>query len=170
MLDELCPIQFIEGINYYEKYDLGDLVYMSSYNELAIQYKAEKSYCLTSVEPFILTNASTQEIEVAVKLYSDYDENPSDIMLSSGSLTPQIPREKAYLHKWQGVALKPVSIIRGNKYWLAISNAQICLQVAEKGVDCVLKARGETKWFSPKDNPTSKIMLRFYGRVLPVTS
>jgi len=53
---EICPPQFVEGINECARYEYDEgLLNVSNYSELAIEYDATKSYCITSVDLFIAT-------------------------------------------------------------------------------------------------------------------
>lgn len=170
MLNELLPIQFIEGINENARYDYGEgLVDVSQINR-AIEYKAGRSYCLTRLDLYIVTTALTKESDVAITLLTDYENNPTDIILSKGKFVPKLSGDKSSVYLWQEVILEPVVIIHDSRYWITIAQASLCLAGAKEGVECAIRARGENRWFTAEKSQRAKVMLRFYGRVLPLMS
>ena len=174
MLDEICPIQFIEGINECGEYVQKSVIGMQSYPVMAIEYIPKSSYSLTKLEICLfLPPRVPEEKTIRVALYSDYNGNPSDIVLTEGTFVPNFSKEK-HQFIWQEIQLSPVVVSPNNKYWVTVypQPLSIALVDADEGVDSTLRVKkNNNKWDTlPNHIKESKVMLRFYGRVLPMAS
>lgn len=170
MLDEIYPVQFVEGLNEGEKPLHEDSIVITRYEGIGIQYVPQVSYSLTRFEIMLVLEADFfKESQIKINLCADYDDKPSDIVLNSGSFVPEFSYPG-----WREVKLKPTSMIRNRKYWITIHDEGMFsgLVRAEKGKGCVLSIKQkETRWKSPPDNiKDGKVMLRFYGRILAINS
>jgi hypothetical protein len=170
MLNDICPIQFIEGINECAKI-ADDYINTKEYHGVAIDYCPKLTYSLNKFDIFLVHQQMPTGDKYKVALCSNYDDKPSDILLSQGEWACGQER----LNVWQEVELeKPVVVIRGNKYWLTIElgtgNIGLPIAVGEDVKETTLKFQGHKLWVSNTRFKTGKVMLKFYGRVLPVIS
>lgn len=168
MLDELFPVQFVEGLNEGAEQLDEETIVITQYLGIGLQYVPQVSYSLTRLEIMITFGDLPKEAQITVGLCSDYDDKPSDIVLTSGSFVP-----KGVYGGWQEVILKPVSVIRGKKYWVTINpnGCPTALIRAEKGKGCLLIVRMGKKWKAqPEDIKDGRVMLKLYGRILPLST
>ena len=168
MLDELFPVHFVEGLNEGAEQFYEDTMVITRYSGTGIQYTPQVSYVMTKLEIMMTFGDLPPKARIGVNLCWDYDEKPSDIILSSGDFVP-----KTAHGGWCEVTLKPISVIKGRKYWVTIhpNGCPTALIRAEKGRDCLLSVRTERKWEAPPEEVRyCKVMLRFYGRILPFSS
>ncbi len=168
MLDELFPVQFVEGLN--EGADPSDeeAIGITGYLGTGIQYIPKVSYSLTRLEMMMAFGDLPEEAQIEVNLRTDYDERPSDIILSSGSFVP-----RSVYGEWHEVTLRPVSVIRNNKYWITIhpKGCPTALIRAEKGESYLLSFRPDRRWKArPEDIPDGKVMFKLYGRIIPIST
>lgn len=170
MLDEICPIQFVEGLN--EGADLSDVdsVVITSYSSVGLQYIPKVSYSLTRLEIMLAFGDFQKEVNIEVELCSDYEEKPSDIVISSGSFNP-----KTVHAGWREVTLKPISVLRIMKYWIIIhpNGCPTAFVAPKEGKDYILSVKTgiNSKWETPpEDVNLRKVMLRFHGRIFPVSA
>lgn len=170
MLDEICPVQFVEGLNEGAEpsdYD-EDVIVITSYSGFGIQYAPSLSYILTRLEIMLTFGDIPEGAQIRVDLYSDYEDKPSDIVLSSGSFIPKVVERG-----WKEVILEPVAVIRGRKYWVTIhpNRCPTVVSEAKKGHGFMLSGKRDEKWRTPFDDiEKGKVMLRFYGRVVPIAA
>ena len=168
MLDEICPVQFIEGLNEGAKPSNEDAIEITRYSGIGLQYAPQVSYILTRLEIMLVFGDFQKEAKITVNLCSDYDDKPSDIVLTSGSFVP-----KSVYAGWREVTLKPTSVIRNRKYWVTIhhNGFPTVLIRAEKGKGWLLSIRRGQRWEAPpEDIKDGNVMLRLYGRILPISS
>lgn len=167
MLDEMCPIQFIEGVN--ECAEAADeYINTMDYSGVAIEYVPKLSYSLKRLAIFLTHQTRPDGDKYKVALCSDYNGNPSGIVLSKGEW---VWRET--LGEWQEVELeKPIVVVCNKKYWLTIDldRGNIGLPIAKEGEECALRFRGQRKWIIHDIFKIDKVMLRFCGRILPTSS
>lgn len=170
MLDEICPIQFVEGLN--EGADLSDVdsVVITYYSSVGLLYIPKVSYSLTRLEIMLTFGDFLEGTQIRVELCSDYEDKPGDIILSSGSFVP-----KEVYGGWREVTLKPVSVIKNMKYWVTIhpNGCPTAFIAPKKGKDYTLSVKTGTnsKWETPPEDVNSrKVMLRFHGRIFPVSA
>jgi len=169
MLDELLPVQFVEGLN--EGADVSDVdsIVITSYSSVGLQYIPTVSYSLTRLEIMLTFGNYRKDAQIRVELCSDYQDKPSDIVISSGSFVP-----KTLYGAWREVTLKPVSVIRNTPYWVTIlpNGCPTAFIAPKEGKDYTLsvKASINSKWETPPEDVNNrKVMLRFYGRILPIS-
>jgi len=170
MLDEICPVQFVGGLNEGAKPLDEDPIVITRYEGIGIQYVPEVNYILTRLEiALVFGEDCLMESQITLNFCADYDDKPSDIVLASGSFAP-----KPSYQGWCEVKLKPTSMIRNRKYWITIHDKGMFsgLVRAEKGKGCVLSIKQkETRWKAPPDKiKDGKVMFRFYGRILAINS
>lgn len=165
MLDEISPVQFIEGVN--ECAEAADTyINTMNYSGVAIEYIPKVSYSLKKLSIFLTHQEPLDGGKYKVALCSDYKDNPSNIPLSKGAWV-----SSGKLGEWQEVELeKPAVVVHNNKYWLTIDldRGNIGLPMATEGDESALRFRGEKIWRTDDRFKTDKVMLRFYGRVLPI--
>lgn len=168
MLDEICPVQFVEGMNEGAELSDEDTIIITEYSGFGIQYIPSLSYILTGLEMMLVFGNFREGTQITVEISSDYDEKPSGIILSSGSFVP-----KVLYAEWREVTLKPVSVIRNKKYWVVVhpNRCPTGFVKADKGKGYVLGGKRDAKWRTLPDNlKEGEVMLKFYGRVMPVAS
>lgn len=172
MLDEICPVQFVEGLN--EGADTSadiESTVITTYSCVGILYIPKVSYSLASLEMMLVFGQFREGTKIKVELCSDYDEKPSDIILSSGSFVP-----KVVYGEWREVTLKPVSVLRNTKYWVTIhpNGCPTAFVVPKEGKDYTLSVKpgSYSKWetLPEMDINNRKVMFRFYGRIFPVSA
>lgn len=172
MLDEICPVQFVEGVNEGEEQLDETTIEITHHLGTGLQYIPKTSYSLTRLQVILILGETIlgetrKDTQIRVDLCSDYKGKPSDIVLGSGSFVP-----KRGYGEWQEVAFKPVSLIKNWNYWITIhpSGCQVALLQAQKGQSLVLSVKSLNKWGIPPAEPKEgKVMLRFYGRILPIS-
>lgn len=167
MLDEICPVQFVEGINECAKASEEEYINTMGYSGIAIEYEPKLTYSLRRFQIFvILAESSPEGFQHQVALCADHKNNPSDIVLSKGTWVS----ETGYIQGWQEVELEPVVVIRGKKYWLTIdlNERRIDLPISKEGEVSALRFRGGKKWITHDIFKTDRVILRFYGRILPI--
>lgn len=165
MLDEISPVQFIEGVN--ECAEAADAsINTMNYSGVAIQYIPKVSYSLKKLSLFLIPLKPLDGGKYKVALCSDYKNNPSDIPLSKGVWV-----SSGTLWEWQEVELeKPAVVVRNKKYWLTIDldRRKIALPETKEGDESALRFRDGNRWITHDKSKTAKVRLRFYGRVLPI--
>lgn len=167
MLDKLFPEQFVEGINEGEEYLDDTMFEITDYLGTGLQYIPKTSYSLTRLQVILTFGEIPKDTQIRVDLCSDYNGKPSDIVLGSGSFVP-----KGVHIEWQEVAFKPISLIKKWNYWITIhpNGCPTALIEAQKGQSLVLSVRRGNKWsILPAELKEGKVMLRFYGRILPIS-
>ena len=153
MLDNICPVQFIEGINESRECNTQNFIDIQGYQFVAIEYDCKSTYCLVALEILIDHSPALGTREFDIALHSDYNGRPSDIILSRGKLATKVNREPVntrYVRfvDWGKVDLNPVVVIRSSKYWVTIrpDGRQLSLATAVDGdiTDMVTAESG--KW------------------------
>lgn len=168
MLDEICPFQFVEGINESEELTDGRLPELPAYG-VSIPYTPYISYILTLIEVYVSPGALQQPKEHVVQICTDHNDNPSKICLVDGKLV--VPSNG--IGQWLKVELKQsVAIFAGSKYWLCFPEhpRKFYFGVTKKGEELSLRANPSGQWVSSSSNREYRFMLRFYGRVIPVAT
>jgi hypothetical protein len=169
MIDELCPIQFIEGINEWtpEKINFFD---SSPLQPIAIKYQPKFSYTLSKLHIYLRSIMESKQSEIKVAIHSNNNDKPSDIILSEGSLNLTLSKGMPE-SPWQEINLKPVVVFRNNIYWLVLQMGgywQLVQNGESNAIECHLKTTKGITWEVIKPNP--KIMFRFYGRALTLST
>ena len=179
MIDEICPVQFIEGINQYAEYDTKNFLDTQSYLSIAIEYRPKFTYCLAQIEILAGYIAVLGVGEFEVALYPDYEGKPGNIILSRGTLAIDISEEVARMqsgriYDWQTVEFNPVVVIRDNKYWIVINpegkKLTLCTAVAGEPTNMMIRDEGQWRTDQIFVFGSWQCMLRFYGKILPVSS
>ena len=173
MYDEICPVQFIEGINDNEEVDNKQAMNLSSYGNIAFPYKPKISYSLTRLEIVLAHRLALPDMaSIRVALHSNHNDMPGKVTITEGAVTPEPckdPNRINYL--WQSIELAPVTVIRGNPYWFRLDcNMDIYLVTAQVGEVTALAYKQGTVWKQDTDFQEWKCMLRFYGRVIPIAN
>lgn len=167
MLDEICPVQFVDGVNEAEEASQQKIT-TTHYSGVAIEYTPKLSYSLKRLGIFLTEQRAPEEDKFKVTLCLDHNNNPSDIVISEGEWIAT-----NMLGDWQEVELKPRVVIRNEKYWLTIDVGQegsIGLPIAKEGQKVALRFKKNKEWVihNNKNYETDTVMLRFYGRLLPI--
>ena len=165
MLDDICPVQFIEGINEYAE-AANSYINTMNFSGVAIEYIPKLSYSLKRFDIFLTHQESPDGGKYKVAVCPDHNDSPGDIVLSKGEWVCN-----PVLGEWQEVELeKPVVVIRNKKYWLTIDldKGNIGLPMAKEGDEYALRFRTHKTWITWDIARTDKIMLRFYGRMMPI--
>jgi hypothetical protein len=162
-IDTICPVQFIEGRNKSAEPAQASDVSPSAY----IEYVPRVSYSIARIDIFIDWTAEVKESQNnRFVIYADYLDHPSDIIFTEGNMRIEVGD---YLtHKnWRTVDItKPVVFIAHKKYWLQFCDCEtkFAFYAGSKGDQIVTKSKLVEEWETKSDI----LMLRFYGRVLPL--
>ena len=165
MINEI-PEQFVEGFNEAAEQPYEDAIEITRFAGIGIQYTPSLSYLLTKLEIMLTFGDTPPKRNLNVQISSDYRGKPSDIELSSASFVPK----KAY-GDWNEIALKPVSLVKHRRYWLII-NPNRCptgLVQAKTGDEYTLCVKKVERWATPEEFKGGKVMVRFYGKIIPVS-
>lgn len=165
-LNELFPVQFIEGINENEEPTRDRFAEFRDYG-VAIPYIPNISYNLARIEIYGSPAELDRPKEHVVRLHTDYKGLPSNTCLVEGKLI--VPSD--YGEQWLPIELaKNTLVFAKRNYWLTIPEHPLVFAVglAEDGEELSLRANPSGLWVS--SNRKWRFMLRFFGRVLPITS
>lgn len=80
MLDEICPVQFIEGRNEWAE-ATNSYVRVSGCEGVAIEYIPKLSYSLKRFDIFLTHQERPERDKYRAAICSGFDDNPSDIIL-----------------------------------------------------------------------------------------
>ena len=189
---QLCPVQYIEGINENEKL-AGSVIksdnpqvlgFKSAWGirvenapriRVAIAYNPGRVYTLCRIEIVGLISKLFPQNEHLVRLCTDYKTVPGENSITYGKLI--IPDEKESM-KWLELQLEqPVVVFDKQAYWIILevagNNLGFAFGQANDGdsVAVRMEENGEEGWSHPGSwGIYPKLMLKFYGRVLPVNS
>ena len=171
MLDEICPVQFVEGVNENGeiKREKADLIQIHQLRNVALGFTPNRTFLLKSIEICLLWNEFRQPVEYEVKLYPDYNNNPADLVLREGKLS--FTKISSGLD-WCNINLnQPIVVFTKNDYWLSLESfgANFFLLQAKEGKRVPFSEGKPGNWFNSTD-VDYQFMLRLYGRVLPVVS
>ncbi|MFC1904816.1 hypothetical protein ACFLXT_03520 [Chloroflexota bacterium] len=169
MLEELFPVQFIEGINENVKNIKNELLQINTYDYVATQFVPAHTFLLTESEIYLAWDAFSQREEYIVRLYSDYKDKPTEIILREGKLVFDTSPSG---YGWCKISLnEPIVIFAKNKYWLCLKSrdALFSLLQAKEGKESSFREYTDGGWLG---NVLDKyrVMIKFYGRVFPVSS
>lgn len=171
MLDEICPVQFIEGVNENGEINRGKggSIQIGHLRDIAIGFTPSRTFLLSRIEICLLWNEFSEPVEYEVKLYPDYNNNPAGIVLREGKLG--FSKTSGGLD-WCNIDLnQPVVVFAGDNYWLGLEswNARFLLLQAKEGKRVPFSEGKPGDWFSGTDDKY-QFMLRLYGRVVPVAA
>jgi hypothetical protein len=172
MLEEICPIQFIEGINENAKANEEAYINTMSYASVAISYDPSITYSLAGLNIFLIQAVTDDEpFNFKLSIRTDYSDNPSNIILCHGTWTNNID----YVEKWQEIWMeKPAVVIAGKRYWcvLELNKKRVGLPIAvdEHAISSDLRFESNNRWIIEQRFPTNKVIIRFFGRVLPINT
>ncbi len=165
MSTESQPIQFIDGVNEGATPKQEEFIYIQDYAWVAIQYSPNTTFSLSRIDLYLVWTELQEQVKYDVKLYTDYEDNPTDIILSEGELTFDAT-ESGF--GWCSIELnKPVVVFSNKKYWIGLESdrARYALLEAEKGAGVAMRMGVDNVWSSGSGR-LYEFMLRFYGRVL----
>jgi len=171
MLDEICPVQFVEGVNENGeiKREKADLIQIHQLRNVALGFTPNRTFLLKSIEICLLWNEFRQPKEYEVKLHPDYNNNPADLVLREGKLG--FNKTSSNLG-WCNIDLnQPVVVFAKNDYWLSIESLGVnfFLLQAKEGKRVPFSEGKSGDWLN-SNGVDYQLMLRLYGRVLPVLS
>ena len=169
MLDDICPIQFIEGINEDLEPAKGQSLHVNTYDRVAIQYTPSLTFCLARLELLLYCRQVSVPEEYNFKLHTDYEDNPGKTVLREGAFKFDMTDRKI---DWFEICLDhPVVIMASKNYWLDIESRDAIFRLCrtDKGITSKTSAQIGDTWSSGGEIP-NRFMLRFYGRILPLSS
>ena len=169
MLDELFPVQFIEGINEFSHADEHQHISVREWSGVALRYQPDRTYTLTKVSVYLAKEGTPSNTDYRISLLLDND-GPSEIPVSSGSWGNE-PYDSWH---WQNITISPVVVFADTPYWFAIAwssiKANILLPLTDGiAVDTKFRARDMSAWRKWEAFESTTPMLRMYGRVVSVT-
>ena len=161
-LDRICPIQFIEGRNKYAEPDKPSEVSPTAY----IEYVPQVSYSIARIDLFIAWTSKIMENQNnRFVICADYSEHPTDIILTEGSM--DFEQGEYPFENWRSIEMsQPVVLIAHKRYWLQFPDpkTKFVFYAGAKGDQIATKYKSDRKWETGSD----VLMLRFYGRILPL--
>lgn len=166
MINEISE-QFVEGFNEAAEQRYEDTLGITRFAGIGIAYTPSMSYLLTKLEIKLTFGDLPPDSNLNVQICSDYRDKPSDIELSSASFVP-----KSIYGDWNEITLKPVSLVKNRKYWLTINpnRCPTALIQAKTGDECTFCVQIGEKWETPPaEFKDGKVMVRFYGKIIPVS-
>ena len=181
-LKELCPIQFIEGVNENltyttPKWDVGfpsddpstPPFFEMEGKQWAVQFVPGMAYTLTDVEILGKSDQKAAAKKHDVAVYIDNGDAPGYNRVTKGELVVQAETDGGY---WANAQLKPLVVFPKHKYWLVSEDESIKLMLAcgKKGSGAAVSyTSGKPgQWAEPPKQGT--LFLKFHGRVMPVVS
>lgn len=167
-LSQLCPVQFIEGINENEQpVEPNEGRFWQPENlKVAIPYTPSKTYALSRIEIFGSPWELEKPHEHQVRVYTDNNNLPSETYVTEGKLV--IPVE-ADSEQWLPIHLKPVVVFAKQQYWIVLEEYSLKFAIGRARDGKEVKKTGRKlgmAWVSI--DPTIRYMLKLFGRVLPV--
>ena len=174
-LSQLCPVQFIEGINENQKPIVIAPVLERGFwrpedVQLAIPYLPSRTYALCTIAIYGSADELSQPEEHSIGLYTDSNNAPGENLLTEGKLT--VPA-KAPGEGWLRIDLQPIVVFAKQRYWIALRDysRKFKIGIAQDG-DEICKTFRRQRPMADWETIEEKIqyMLKFYGRVLPVAS
>lgn len=166
MINEISE-QFVEGFNEAAEQSYEGNLVITRFAGIGMQYTPSLSYLLTRLEIMLTFGEIPPNSNLDVQISSDYGDKPSDIELSSASFAPKMARGD-----WNEIALKPVSLVKDRKYWLIINpnRCPTALLQAKTGDECTFYVKIGEKWETPPaEFKDGKVMVKFYGKIIPVS-
>jgi len=171
-LKELCPIQFIEGINENltyttPKWDVGfpsddpsASFFAMEGKQWAVQFVPGMSYTITDVEILGKSDEKAAAKKHDVAVYIDNGGLPgyNYNRVTTGELVVQAENDGGY---WANAQLKPLVVFPKYKYWLVFEEESIKLMLAP------YTSGKPGQWAAPVQGT---LFLKFHGRVMPVVS
>jgi len=162
-LNNMFPVQFIEGRN--KGAEPGEI--SSIPTGAYILYAPEVSYSIAHIDIFLAWTAVSGRQENKLRIYPAYLDHPSDIVLTEGNMVFEKGTEP--YQDWRRIEIsRPVVLIAHKKYWLRFTEVETEFKfyAAKEGDEIPTMVTGNEKWHSGHE----RLMLRFFGRVLPVAS
>lgn len=167
-LSQLCPIQFIEGINENQEpiEPIEGRFWQPQDLQVAIPYEPSRTYTLSRIDIFGSPHELSQPKEHLVRLYTNNNNAPSDNFITEGKLA--IPAEAAG-EGWLQIDLQPIVVFPKQKYWIVLEEYSLKFAIgrAKDGKEMRKTGRKHGMMWVSIDQ-TIRYMLKFYGRVLPV--
>ena len=161
-LDKICPIQFIEGRNKYAEPDKPSEISPAAY----IEYVPMVSYSIARVDMFLAWTSKIPENQNnRLVIYADYLDHPTDIVITEGNM--RFEQGEYPFENWRSIEMEPPAVLIAHKrYWLQFPDreTEFTFYTAAKGDQIVTKSKSDKKWETGGD----VLMLRFYGRILPL--
>lgn len=177
-LKELCPVQFIEGVNEnlthttpdwdvgFPADDPSASFFAMEGKQWAIQFVPGMSYTLTDVEVLGKSDQKAAAKKHDVAVYIDNGGLPGYNRVTTGELVVQAENDGGY---WANAQLKPLVVFPKYKYWLVFEEESIKLMLArgKKGSGAAVSyTSGKPgQWAAPVQGT---LFLKFHGRVMPV--
>ena len=169
MINELFPVQFIEGINEFARFDTSQSLQANDFGGgIAIAYTPRLNYSLcridivAEVHPELLAQ---DRIKFSIRV--NHDEKPSDITLSNGKFSQELSNTYRQTIKLDS----PVVLFVGRKYWLAFERTgdeYLVFPIVLGDVKSELRFKGGSKWVVENAFKTWSVVVRFYGRIVPI--
>jgi hypothetical protein len=162
MLEEILPVQFIEGVNEYAA-PTKFRTYITYGTTAAFRYTPKTTYTLKKLSIFF---SGKGEQNFTLALCIEHNNSPSDIVLTWGDVV-----SKSESPMWQEVDfLQPAVIIAEKRYWITVrlDKGEMELPVLKEGKEVPFRYKQAAKWAVESSLKSCHAMLRFYGRYLPI--
>jgi len=175
MVEDMFPVQFVEGINEGEEADNSKLMEIGPYSHIAIEYQAQSAYKICQLEILTATKAIGGAKECDVMILPNYIDKPNrdDLILAQGTMELQPSKELMISIKWSEVMLEPNIIIRPNlTYWIVMTSKGKSLKLIKgkegKKIRILDRNPYNMEWTELElIDGGWEVMLRFYGKILP---
>ncbi len=164
-MSEQSPIQFIEGINEGAECAEENFIHISRYSEVAIAFTPTIHYNIVNMELFTIWSGFTEQVAYGVKIYADHSDRPGSMILTDGNMTFDAGVSD---FGWKKIHLfRPAFLVAKKKYWLGLESKQALYHLGrtEEGIDAPLRFRFGSRWQEIEEQPTGKVLVRFYGQV-----
>ena len=163
---EMYPYQFVEGLNENEEPATGRFLVWEK-SGIAFPYTPLMTYSLNRIEIFGAPNNLDTPKEHNLHLHTDFKDRPSRNSIASGKLI--VPRGSS--EQWLKIVMEgAIIVLAQRKYWLSLGEYPLSFSIglAREGEDMGLRTGTNENW-APSSLGKHKCMLRFYGRIVPIS-
>jgi hypothetical protein len=161
---ELYPIQFVEGLNENEEPAIGRFLTWEG-TGIAIPYVPSMTYNLNRIEIYGAPKSIHAEQKYPLHLRTDHKDRPSRVSIVSGKLI--VPEGDG--SQWLEILMEQSIVVLAQRtYWLSFEEHPLPLSIGltTAGAEVGLRTGIGEHW-APYSLGKHKVMLRFYGRVMP---
>lgn len=161
---ELYPVQFVEGLNENEEPAIGRFLTWEG-TGIAIPYVPSITYSLNRVEIYGAPKSIEAEQKYPLHLRTDHKDSPSRVSIVSGELI--VPEGDS--SQWLEILMEQSIVVLAQRtYWFSFEQHPLPFSIglATAGAEFGLRTGIGEHWASYSLGK-HKVILRFYGRVMP---
>jgi len=173
-LNELWPVQFIEGINdkWQGDIDITHELLVNDYEKIGLRYVPRFHLLLEHFETYIYSDPNRELPETSISICLSHGNNPEYQPLTEFKPTTKIRVTVNSSHRWQRFEVSPVILRSGQLYWIIIEPNQGHWALDYHGpisgsatTEYMVMKEGTWGYAKPQRLP---FLLRFYGRLIPL--